>query len=230
MQRLLGGAMLLLSVNVAFAEDQKLSPSAADSSASTPSTKPAMQPASVGDHWTYEIKDDISNTLKQTRTIAITNLSKGMIATRFDVPKTGQSGTTLYDPSWNIVTNEGWKYSPNDGTGVQLPLTPGSRWKVSSDAINSTNGTTWKRVGSSQVTGQEVITTKAGTFDTIIIETNLSMQSANDPSRKSETSIRTWFSNDIDHWVKRHTTVRENGRLFQNVVVELIEYGRKPAP
>lgn len=225
MQRLVAGAMLFLCVNIAFAEDQKSGP--IEAAVSTQSSSSTMQPASVGDHWTYEIKDDISNTLKQTRTIVITDLSKGMIATRFDVLKTGKSGTTLYDPSWNVVTNDGWKYSPNDGTGVQLPLTPGSRWKISSDATNSANGTSWKRVGNSQVTGQEVVTTKAGKFDTTIVETNLSMQSTKDPSRKSETSIRTWFSTDIDHWVKRHTTVRENGRLFQNVTVELTEYGRK---
>jgi hypothetical protein len=186
-----------------------------------------MQPPSVGDHWTYEVKDEISNALMQTRAVVITDLSKGTIATRFDVLKTGQFGTILYDSSWNIVTDSVWKYSPNDGTGVQLPLTPGTRWKFSTDAANSTSGTTWKRVGNARVTGQEAVTTKAGKFDTSIIETNFSMQSTKDPSRKSETSIRTWFSTDIDHWVKRNTTVRENGRLFQNITVELTQYGRK---
>ena len=77
------------------------------------------------------------------------------------------------------------------------------------------------------MTGQELITTKAGKFETAIIETNFSMQNTKDPSRKSETSIRTWYSTDIDHWVKRNTMVRENGRLFQNVTIELTEYGRK---
>jgi len=163
----------------------------------------------------------------QTRTIVITDLSKNTIATRFDVQKTGQYGTILFDPSWNIITDSVWKYSPNDGTGAQLPLTPGSQRKFSADATNSTNGTTWKRVGNSRVTGQELITTQAGKFETAIIETIFSMQSTKDPSRKSETSIRTWYSTDIDHWVKRNTIVRENGRLFQNVTIELTEYGRK---
>ena len=227
MQRLLAGAILSLSVNTAFAEDQTLSPAPTKSPASTPSSNPTMQPPSVGDHWTYEVKDDISNALMQTRTIVITDLSKGAIATRFDVIKTGQFGTILFDESWNIVTDSVWKYSPNDGTGVQIPLTPESRWKFSADATNSTNGTIWKRVGNSRVTGQEIVTTKAGKFDTAIIETNFSMQSMKDPTRKSETTIRTWFSTDIDHWVKRNTIVRENGRLFQNTTIELTEYGRK---
>jgi hypothetical protein len=227
MKRLVAGALLLLCVDVAFAEDQKILPSPSESSASTPSSNPTMQPPSVGDHWTYEVKDDISNALMQTRTVVITDLSKGTIATRFDVLKTGQFGTILYDPSWNIVTDSVWKYSPNDGTGVQLPLAPGTRWKFLNDATNSTNGTTWKRVGHAQVTGQEFVTTKAGKFDTSIIETTFSMQSTKDPSRKSDTTIRTWFSTDIDHWVKRNTTVRENGRLFQNITIELTEYGRK---
>ena len=225
MQRLVAGAVLLLCVNVASAEDLKLSPAPSEGSSSTSSSNPTMQPPTIGDHWTYEVKDDISNALIQTRTIVITDLSKGAIATRFDVLKTGQSGTILFDPSWNRVTEGVWKYSPNDGTGVQLPLTSGSSWKFSADATNSTNGATWKRVGNSKVTGQEVVTTKAGTFDTAVIETNFSMQNTKDPSRKSETSIRTWFSTDINHWVKRNTTVRENGRLFQNTTIELTEYG-----
>lgn len=77
------------------------------------------------------------------------------------------------------------------------------------------------------MTGQETVTTKAGKFDTIVYETKFSSRNTKDPTRSSDISARTWYSTDINHWVKRSIVVRQGGQVFQNEMVELTEYGRK---
>jgi len=77
------------------------------------------------------------------------------------------------------------------------------------------------------VTGQESITAKAGTFQTYIIETTQAVRNTKDPTVNSEITIRTWFSPEINHWVKRNTVRRRRGILVRNDTIELTEYGRK---
>lgn len=127
---------------------------------------PGVTKALVGDHWTYEVKDEISGAIKFTRTDMVTDISNNEIAVRVDFADPGRTSNIIYDRSWNILRSDPFKYSPNDGTGVQLPLTTGSQWKFAIDVVNSRNGLTFRRVGNSRVTGQESITTKAGSFNT----------------------------------------------------------------
>jgi hypothetical protein len=221
------GVIVCLSVTSAFAEEfgARFSPSAAAAAVPAPSAN--MQQVATGDHWTYEIKDEISGAIKQTRTVMVTDVSKNEVATRFDVAKTGQSGNILYDPSWNILRNAVFKFSPNDGTGIHLPLTLGAQWKITVDALNSNTGIVWRRVGNSRVAGQESVTTKAGTFQCFVIETNYVARNTKDPTRASQISARTWFSPDVNHWVKRNIVMRQDGHVFQNNMLELTEYGHK---
>ena len=77
-----------------------------------------------GDHWTYEVRDEILGTVRRTRTDLITDVSKAEIAVRVDVGDAGRPGQVIiYDRSWNVVRAEPFKYTPNDGTGIQFPLT-----------------------------------------------------------------------------------------------------------
>lgn len=228
MQRLLAGAMLLFCVNVAFGEDSERTPAAPASGLTlTPAGSVNMQPVAPGDFWSYEVKDEISGNIIQTRTIVVTDVTQDAIATRFNAPKPGQFGAIQFDRSWNIVSSNAAKYSPNDGTGVRLPLQPDARWNFTSDVAYANNGPIVKRIGNSRVTGQEIVTTKAGKFDTTIFETNYSTRNPAEPTRKSETLIRTWYSTDINHWVRRNTVVRQNGLVYENEMIELIDYGRK---
>jgi hypothetical protein len=133
----------------------------------------------------------------------------------------------VYDTSWNTLKDSTWRHTPNDGSGVPLPLTVGKTWKITYQSTNSTTGAVWKRSGSSRVTGQESITTKAGKFDTFVIEANLTGQNAQNPTQKAELSARTWYSPEINHWVKRNIVIRQNGHVMQNNTTEFTEFVRK---
>lgn len=184
-------------------------------------------PLAVGDHWTMEERDEISGVVKEIRNAVVTDVSKDEIAVRFDVPATGRSGNLTYDRSWALLSNDSWRYRPNDGMGFKLPLAVGGKWRFTSDAINTTTGAVWKRSGNTTVTGQEHVATKAGEFDTFVVETTLSARNMKNPTQVAEITIRTWYSTAIGHWVKRNSVVRRGGHIFSNEMTMLTTFAHK---
>lgn len=187
----------------------------------------AANMSAPGDYWIYEVKDGITGEIKDIRKFTVTDVSKGEIAVRFESTKTSNSGNLLFDQFWNLKRNARFSFSPNDGMGFKFPLTPNSQWKISIDTTNLVNGQTWKRTGTSKVTGQERISTKAGDFDTLVIETNIVMKNVANGTRQQEVAAHIWYSAEINHWVKRSFVLRENGHVFQSETLELTEYGKK---
>jgi hypothetical protein len=132
-----------------------------------------------------------------------------------------------FDRSWNLISGGAWKYNPNDGTGVRLPLAVGRTWKFQSNDVASPQGTTFKRSGSSKVVGQESVTTRAGTFDAFKIQTSVTIRNTADPTKKIDSTMDVWYVPAVNHWVKRDSTVRSDGQLREHSTMELLEFGRK---
>jgi hypothetical protein len=214
---------------VRLAQNDTPSSPAADQGAK-PDQPANMADVAVGDHWTYDLRDEVAGAIILTRKYIVTDISGGQIATRVDVTSnSGQSGSIVYDKSWNILRDGANRYSPNSGTGIQSPLKLNAEWKSTADEINRTNGNAWKIAVSSRVTGQESLTTKAGTFDTYTIETTQAIRNTKNPSEGSQIMIRTWFSPAVNHWVRRNFMRRVGGLIVGNETMELVEYGRKDA-
>jgi hypothetical protein len=187
-----------------------------------------MEEPLPGDHWTYETRDEITGKITATRESAITEVTPTAISVRFKkVGATGEDGFAVYDRSWNMIEGRPWRYSPNDGSGIQSPLAVGKTWPVRTNNVNSANGSVWRRSGTSKVVGEESVTTKAGTFDTFKIETTFTGTNVNNPMLKNEVTALTWYAPAIDHWVKRTFVSRANHHLHINNVIELVEYGRR---
>ncbi|MFY9841412.1 MAG: hypothetical protein WAK55_34060 [Xanthobacteraceae bacterium] len=53
-----------------------------------------MTEVTVGDHWTYDVKDEISGAPLPARKITVTDIANGQGATRFDFAQTGRSSIT----------------------------------------------------------------------------------------------------------------------------------------
>jgi len=228
-------AMLWLSVGSALAGDLASNAPSAEAAArpndaaSVPApTAPDMRQAAVGDHWSYDLTDEISGEIKRRTTVTITEISPNDVTTRTERVGMDTVGIIIYDNSWNVIRNGSRRFSPNDGSGIELPLEIDKAWNIRSDRIDPT-GVIWKKVGQSRVTGKEKIATKAGEFDAFVIETKFSVQNLNDRSRKSEATVQTWFSPNVNHWIKRSTVFRVNGHVLQDYVIELTGYGRKKA-
>ena len=189
----------------------------------------SMEEPRPGDHWTYEVRDEISGTVRANRTNVVAEVTPTEISVRFKVEGSNNNeGINVYDRSWNLVDARPWRFSPNDGSGIRTPLAVGKTWTFQSNNVNSANGNAWKRSGTSKVVGQETVTTKAGTFETFKIETSYTAHNVNDPTRKDEVTAQTWYAPAIDHWVKRTSVIRSDKHLRENNSLELTEYGRKP--
>ena len=187
----------------------------------------SMEPPLVGDHWTYEIRDEIAGTLKFTTVHVITQVSSTDIAIRTENLGNPGYGYLLYDRSWNLKDTSIWKYSPGDGTGIRTPLRVGNRWNFQSSDIYTGRGVSGKRSGSSKIVAEETVTTPAGSFETFKIETTATVRNANDPTKKSNLLLTTWYTPEVDHWVKRSSKITINGHLDQDTSAELVEYGRR---
>ena len=111
-RRLLVGLIFLQCVASAFAQN-----AVPDASSAAGASAPL-----AGDHWTYEIKDEISGAVKVTRTDLVTDIANNEITVRVDFANTGRSTTIFYDSAWNLLHDGPFRYSPNDGTGFHFPL------------------------------------------------------------------------------------------------------------
>lgn len=187
----------------------------------------AMEEPAQGDHWIYEVRDEILGTVKTTRTNTLTEVTAKDVSMRASFAGNPNVANVVVDRSWNIISRGGWKYTPNDGSGVVLPLTVGKTWHFRSNDVNTTNGASWTRTGTSKVVGQESVTTPAGTFDTFKIEMSYATHNVNDPTKIAKVTTETWYAPSINHWAKRTFTSRMDGHLLENERETLVGYGRK---
>jgi hypothetical protein len=191
-----------------------------------------MSEVAVGDHWIYEIKDGIDGEIVSIQKVIVTDVSESEVATRVDVLNKDESSSIIYDKSWNEISEGTRRFSPNSGTGVRLPLALKADWNAAVVEVNEVddyNKYAWAISVHSRVTGQETITTKAGTFQAYIIETTQDVRSTKDPIPNSaQISTLTWFSPELNHWVRRDV-VRRYRTIIRSNMIELVEYGRRGA-
>ncbi|MGY3448938.1 hypothetical protein [Bradyrhizobium sp. USDA 4353] len=203
-------------------------PTSSDSAKPTPSPAVAMDEPRPGDHWTYELHDEISGKTIAKRTDTITEVTPTQIAIIFtNEADKDKKGFLVYDRNWNLKSREAMRFTPHDGLGVVQPLSVGADWNLKVEQVNTEKGFTWKWSGKSKVSTQEQVKTKAGTFDAYKIETNYSFYPVRNPSLKSETVMVTWYVPSVDHWVRRTVTTRSDNLLRVNHTIELVDYGRK---
>jgi hypothetical protein len=217
----LGGIALAQSNSTGGAPPAQPPQSAAQPSGS-------MDPPMIGDQWIYEVHDEITGELKNTVTNTITDLTPAEIAVRVESEAfSAGPGIVIYDRSWNVKNSPTWRFSPNDGTGIKMPLAVGNTWRFQYDQVRTGYGTTFKNVGTSKVVGTESVTTDAGTFEALKIETSINGHNANDATKRFEQTVTTWYVPSIDHWIKRTVKSAFNGRVQLNNSVELVQYGRR---
>src|SRR5437016_4658281 len=110
MLRYVVGVIFFLNVASGLAGDltaSRIAQNGGASPAAGQSAKPGqpadMSEVTVGDYWTYEVKDEITGAVVRTQKVIVTDISGGQVATRLDVPETGRSGSMVFDKSWNVL-------------------------------------------------------------------------------------------------------------------------------
>ncbi len=188
--------------------------------AQSPSLLINMSEVAVGDHWLYRVRDEITGRLVGIQNVVVIDVTGDQVATRF--VSTGRWSVVLYDKQWNLLRSGPNRFSPNSGSGIQSPVKVNAEWKTTADEINDDNGVVWTLNVNSQVTGQESVRTSAGAFETYTIETTQAARTEKDPEASRQISIRTWFSPEVNHWIRRNTVERVDGLVVRNETMELL--------
>lgn len=184
-----------------------------------------MLPPAAGDHWTYELRDNVSGDLKGQNTQTITDINGDEISIQGQTLG-GGTAYLVFDHLWDLKSNPLWKFAPNDGTGVKDSMKVGDSWSYKTSDLKSSR-TFWKRTGTSKVVGEESIQTQAGTFTALRYETTIDIRNAIDPTKKANATITTWYVPSVNHWVKRSEKTVSDGHVRNNTTVELVDYGRQ---
>ena len=193
----------------------------------SPGQQETMEDPQIGDHWTYEVRDEVSGDVKSTITFTITDITPAEFGIRLAVVGKPDVGYQTYSRSWDLTSNGTWRSTPNDGTGIRAPLLVGKTWTTKASDSNTSAGVNLKRTSASKVTAKESVTTRAGTFEVFKIETSIEMRNSNDPTKKITSEQQTWYAPAINHWVKRTYVSRSEGKVRDRSAVELVEYGRR---
>jgi hypothetical protein len=188
-------------------------------------------PVRVGDRWVYEIRDEITGYPRDGYTDMVTEVSPREIIVnrtmREPVSRWPESVLITFDRDWNTIDNLLWKFEPNNGQGIRLPLTLGKTWQAEFDAKNLDNGATYKGTSSSKVVGREPITTEAGTFETFKIEHRSQYINPSDASKMWENEAVVWYAPKVNHWVRQTILVIFEKRTRLNISEELTDFTRK---
>ncbi len=185
-----------------------------------------MLPPAVGDHWTYELRDNISGDLKGDVTQTVTDIKGDEISIQSHALGAANSIYLIYDHLWDLKSNPLWKFAPNDGGGVKESMKEGQTWDFKATDLKDARAM-WKRNGSTKVIGEESVTTQGGTFSAIKYETTVHIRGAIDPTKKADVVITAWYVPSVDHWVKRTEKLMSDGHVRNNTTVELVDYGRQ---
>jgi hypothetical protein len=184
-------------------------------------------PIRVGDHWTFDTKDEITGNPIETYTHVVTEISPNEIVVSSSVRAKTGSSLVVYDHDWNRIENSTFKYTPKDGQGIRPPLAVGKEWRSEYVTRNTKTGGAWKDSVAAKVVAQEMVTTPAGTFATFKIESRRHEISATDPSRSWEYENVGWYAPEINHWVRRTLLTKAQKRTSASTSEELIAYGRR---
>jgi hypothetical protein len=186
----------------------------------------------VRDLWIYDTKNEVTGLPGEGYTEMVTEVSPKEVVVnrtyREPVYRRPQNYIVTYDHDWNVIDNFDHKFKSNDGMGVRMPLSIGKTWQAEFDAQDlHTTRRIYRGTSSSKVVAQEMITTDAGTFDTFKIEQQGRWLDPLDPSRMYELQIVSWFSPQINHWVRRTTLIKFEKRVRENTTEELVDFNRK---
>jgi hypothetical protein len=180
----------------------------------------------VGDRWVYDTRDEMTGYAKNSYVEIVTEVSRKETLVNVSLSGHSSSAIVTYDHDWNCIDNLIWKFKPNDGQGIRLPLAVGKTWRSEFEAKHIATSANYKGTSSSKVVAQESITTPAGTFDTFKIERQVKQFNTADPARFAEMQIVSWYSPQINNIVRRKTIVKIEKRVRKNSSEELADFTR----
>lgn len=215
-------ALLATTAVPAVAEDSsKLDPSAAP-------VDPKIQ-VSLGDSWTYDLRDEVTGDLKGSVVFEVTKVIDGEIETRTTRQMlTNNAKTTSiqrFDRRWRRTDNGQYVWRPHlDTSGVPDDLGVGKSWSFKFEAARKGSAQTETYAGAGKVEAWERVTLPSGAvYDAFKIDVADSQTSAL-AGRKHENHAVMWFAPAVNRLVKMIDESRDNGKLRDATEQTLRDY------
>jgi hypothetical protein len=203
-----------------------VSPTPAASSAPvvapTPATASAIPTSleikvSVGDSWTYDVRDGVTGDARETIVFEVTRIADGNIETRVSQSKrqTGAETTNIevFDARWRLKDNGKVIFQPYSGlVGAPEDLQIGKSWPINFHAARKGAALTQAIAGVGKLEAWERVTLPNGVaYDAFKIDLRTALTLPN--GRKRESHSVQWFAPAVNRVVKRIDENRENGKL-----------------
>jgi hypothetical protein len=184
-------------------------------------------PVRVGDRWSYEVKDDVTGDLRHAVTVVVADINDKEITTRVSHRGKDHPQTIIFNLDWGRIDDTVRKFQPGE-PGIKRPLQIGKQWRSDYNMTNLKTGFAFRASAAAKVVGQESVTTPAGTFDTLRIETTVREVNTRDQTKSSVATYVTWYAPAINRWVRRKYKLQFEGRVRDSVSEELVDYARQP--
>jgi len=185
-----------------------------------------------GDRWTYEVRDDVTDELKNIVDFAVTDITESEIDTRVRytnaVTSAESTAVQVFDPKWRLKDNGSNIFRPGvEETGIPSDIKVGKTWSYSYDSSRINPPSHFKFVGNGKVESWEHVAVANGlAYDAFkIVYTAAVTPVVN--NRKFELKIELWYAPAANRYVKRRYESRQNGKLLDASLETLRNYSRR---
>jgi len=185
-------------------------------------TQPVQAPElKAGDSWTYTLTSNVSRRVALVAQLSVTAVSPdGFTVEGMRLDTAAPVEVSFWDSQWNRMHGQ---YVPTK-KNFEFPLDVGKRW-----AMEYTRATTDGRGvisfdGEATVSGWEQVTVKAGTFDTLRIETRTKWQIAGNGATGQDLETY-WYAPKAKRLVKyTFRVLNASSAIVSDLTQELDEY------
>jgi hypothetical protein len=192
-------------------------------------TQAAYEPSRVrdrtgaGSYWNYEFADAITG----KRSVLESIMTETNVI-RFNTRGLDNIMIVEFGPAWSIARAGNTRYTPaQHWMPGEFRVGARASWEGQQTTLGPQGWSNPKpQKCESQITGREMLTTKAGRFDTYRVEVNCHrFPSVGATQAENHEHYIRWYAPGIDHWVKQEWEMRSNDdRLAKKTSISLIEY------
>lgn len=160
----------------------------------------------VGDAFQFQVSDVLTNVPGEKLSASVTSADGDLVQLN--------NGAFVITVLGAIVKNERGTFDPPFG-GLPSEFQVGKKWTARATQ-KASDGKTWELTQESKITGREVLTVGAGTFQTYVVETVIYLLGG------PTLNIKSWHDPRYGYAIKREEIGRAGGRIFRSERRELI--------
>jgi len=181
----------------------------------------------VGAIWQYRKIDGFTNETVYKFSQRVVSVNDHEIV--IQLKNTIKEGAWLryFTREWNPVDVGDIKFDPFRPE-FKFPMSIGGTWNLNFGLTE--HGRSFLSLFKGKIVALEKVTVPAGTFDAYRIEIDAETRGTDANAHVSNSHIITWYSPEVQKYIRRESTTSSDGRVRNKNIDELIEYSLKANP